>query len=249
MIETTGTNESLLNADTKTTTQPVVEKKPAQTGQKKLSDTILPPTVSTRKNVILTDTITKKVISTKDPQAPASLLSVGENKLPVDPCASVNLEASVFTESACKNESDGRITLSGFKGGKAPYVFHIYNEANVNAEATHLAKGVYAVLLEDAMKCTRKWQGVVVNEKDCKKDFEFNPEMGEICELEEATATATLTVYGKDGIVYFYKTFASGEKIQWNGTSKSGEVLSGFFVFQIHYQDGRTRKGTVTATK
>lgn len=172
----------------------------------------------------------------------------GGKPLP-DPCAHVTLEAFVMTESACLSEQNGRITVSGFKGGQAPYHSKIFDESSQEVSSVRLGSGVYTALISDQHNCSKKLAGIVVKEIECKKDFELNAGNGDVIELETAPKSGHLTLYDKGGNLYFQKEFAQGEKVLWNGASSHGEQLTGYFLFQLNYSDGKMRRGSVTVTR
>ena len=167
----------------------------------------------------------------------------------VDVCATTTLEAYIATEKACLGDQNGRIQVSNFKGGQAPYHFKIVDETKQTIPATRLAAGIYSVVITDNNLCTKTIKEVAVKEEDCRKDFELNASNGEIVELGIASSSASFSVYDKAGNSYFYKQFAEGEKIIWNGASANGEAQSGYFIFMIKYQDGKVKQGSVTVVR
>lgn len=164
-------------------------------------------------------------------------------------CATTNLEVHVQTEKACLNEQNGRIQVSGFRGGKSPYHFKILDENQQNITATQLPAGNYSVVVTDANHCSKTFGGIVVKEEDCRKDYELNASNGETIEIGNASQSTSLSVYDKAGNLYFYKQFAEGEKIYWDGTSSNGVAQSGYFIFMLKQQGGKTKQGSVTVVK
>ena len=167
----------------------------------------------------------------------------------LDICATTSLEAYIATEKACLSDQNGRIQVSNFKGGKAPYYFKIIDETKQTIPATRLGAGIYSVVITDNNLCSKTIKEVVVKEEDCRKDFELNASNGETVELGIASQSASYTVYDKAGNAYYQKQFAEGEKIVWNGAATNGEAQSGYFIFVIKYQDGKAKQGSVTVVR
>ena len=164
-------------------------------------------------------------------------------------CEQTTIEASVFTEKTCINNQNGKIHVSNFKGGLQPYNIKVLDEAKQAVAANNLARGNYTVVITDSRNCIKVIENVAVKEVDCRKDFELNLGAGELFDLEPVSKSAILTIYDNGGNKYFYKEFAKGEKIQWNGAPLQGEARTGYFQFHISYQDGETRIGSITVSR
>jgi hypothetical protein len=200
------------------------------------------PTTVEHKEIPIEKEAPTKPIQTSEPEKQPETTKV-------DVCATTNLEAYVATEKACLGDQNGRIQVSNFNGGKAPYHFKILDETKQTIPATRLGAGIYNVVITDNNLCTKTIKEVVVKEEDCRKDFELNASNGEIVELGIAVQSASFSVYDKAGNLYFYKQFGEGDKIQWNGASTNGNTERGYFIFMIKYQDGKVKQGSVTVVK
>lgn len=216
-------------------------KKPTDSRQEETAHSTL-PIVSESKEILVEKVEPKNSTQTSEPQKQAETAKA-------DVCATTNLEAYIATEKACLGDQNGRIQVSNFKGGQAPYNFKIVDEAKQTIPATRLGAGIYSVVISDNNLCTKTIKEVTVKEEDCRKDFELNASNGETVELGIASHSATFSVYDKAGNIYFYKQFTEGEKIVWNGASANGEAQSGYFIFMIKYQDGKVKQGSVTVVR
>jgi hypothetical protein len=244
--------ETKHSTETPTTIGTKAQTKSIPTNSKKMA--VCQPTVATNNIPLATTTRNEEVPVLPQTQSVIATQAVestkqAETKKPEDPCANTNIEAYVSTEKACLGDQNGSIQVSGFKGGQQPYQFKVLDESNQAVAATRLGVGIYTVLVTDSRHCTRVMEGVMVKEADCRKDFELNLGNGEVLELDVVSKSATFVVYDKGGNKYFYKEFGKGEKILWNGASSHGEMQGGYFQFQINYQDGETRTGSVTVVK
>jgi hypothetical protein len=206
------------------------------------TDYTAPPIVSESKEILVEKVEPTKPTQTTEPQKQTETAKA-------DICATTNLEAYISTEKACVGDQNGRIQVSGFKGGQAPYSFKIVDQTKQTIPATRLGAGTYSVVISDQNLCTKTIKEVVVKEEDCRKDFELNASNGETVELGIASPSASFSVYDKAGNSYFYKQFAEGETIIWNGAATNGEAQSGYFIFMIKYQDGKTKQGSVTVVR
>jgi hypothetical protein len=170
-------------------------------------------------------------------------------KAPSDACSATKIEASVNTDQACLNQSNGVIMVSHVRGGAKPYQVKILDEHQKEKMGTHLAAGMYSVLITDMKSCKTLIPHILIKEETCEKDFEINPSNGDTWDYGVSTVSSTLSVYDAGENMYFYKQFSPGEKIQWNGMSSKGEVLPGYFLFVLKYQDGKSRAGSITIQK
>ncbi|MBC7389965.1 MAG: hypothetical protein H7329_12175 [Opitutaceae bacterium] len=171
------------------------------------------------------------------------------SKIPENVCANAILQAHILTEAGCINQSTGRILVSGFKGGKAPYTAKLFNSQKQVVLPENLPAGTYSLLITDQQECQKMVEGIQVKQENCQKDYELNTTNGDVLDLGTATQTATLSVFDKGEFVYFYKQFHQGEYIQWNGISSTGASQNGYFVFLLEFQDGTVRNGSVTVFK
>jgi hypothetical protein len=164
-------------------------------------------------------------------------------------CANVHIEAFTAIENACVDDHNGKILVSGLKGGKAPYEVKVLDEAKQRVPDMHLAAGKYAVTITDQQGCTKVLEGMQVKEEDCKKNYELNASNGDVLEMGTASTSCSLSIYDKAGNLYLYKLFGQGEVIKWDGNSTKGEGLAGYFIFTITYPDGKVKKGSITVMR
>lgn len=174
-----------------------------------------------------------------------------EPKTAENACSSVHLQASVFASPTCKGEHGGSIVVSRIKGGKSPYHTEIRSEKGATIENVNsLPKGTYSVLLFDDQHCSTRIDHVEVKEKICELEEKvFNPFLDELFELPVSTKNGTFVVYEKNGNVFYKKDLIAHEKEVWDGVSQNGEMETGHFTYEIIYQDGSRKQGTLTITR
>jgi hypothetical protein len=167
-----------------------------------------------------------------------------------DPCAQIKITANCFTAPACKGEENGTISVSNFKGGKAPYTFTVmdHNKA-VHSLLHRIPAGSYEVVLTDAQHCTTTIEDIVVKEKACEQVFSFNPFIGEVWDIPTSPLHGTLTIYEKTGNMYFSRELGAGAQEHWSGQSMEGELKTGYFLFSIHYDNGTRKQGSVSIVR
>jgi hypothetical protein len=170
--------------------------------------------------------------------------------IPIDPCKLVQLTAHISTQATCSNKQEGIISISQVKGGEIPYKTSILNEEHqVMNLSTSLSAGTYTVMIADARGCVQKFEKISVRTKPCNHDASFNPFMGESWEIPVSSQNGTLRIHDVNGALYFEKEVRAHDKESWSGQSLHGEQKSGYFPFEIQYQDGSSIRGTITLSK
>lgn len=168
----------------------------------------------------------------------------------VSPCRQIKIEADVFTTSTCEGESEGQISISGYKGGKAPYSVTILSSVRESVVLPYrLGAGKYEAKIVDANHCSTLISGIEIKEKRCNKHDHFNPFIGETWPIPVHTTEGELVILDKTGNVYFSIVLPSGVQEQWSGQSLDGELKTGYFVYHLKYQDGTFKQGTVTIVR
>ncbi len=186
------------------------------------------------------------------PQAVKALKSeaAAPTVLPVDPCKLVQLTAQISTHPSCADKKEGMILISQPKGGTAPYKTSILDEEQNAVASTHtLSSGYYTVMMADARGCVQKFQRIFVPSKNCPLSYSFNPFLGETWEIPVPKQNATLRIMDNTGNLYFSKDLKANEKENWSGQSLHGEQKSGYFPFEIRYEDGSSVQGSITIVK
>jgi hypothetical protein len=164
------------------------------------------------------------------------------------PCDHIDITSQINVKPTCEGETNGSITITAFKGGTAPYQYYV-SQNNNELNHSNLSAGIYTVLIKDSKGCSKNIPDIEVFEKHCLKDYSFNPSLGETWEIPSYKNSGTLILYDEGGIVYFTEEIGAGEKQQWSGQSKNGEVKTGYFLFVINYKDGTSRQGSVTIVR
>ncbi|MBC7388223.1 MAG: hypothetical protein H7329_03345 [Opitutaceae bacterium] len=235
-------------------TQNLQTKKTNKPARKELQNLVRPTKIK-ENNIVYTpaEVENKTVVPQKTADISKSMIPAykqkPEDSRPDNICRTISIDAFISAEKACFNEQNGRISVSGFKGGSEPYIYKVLDQAKQNISSTKLAAGIYSVIITDSRNCQKLIEGIIIKEENCKRDLELNASNGDEVEFGTADQEVSFTVYDKGGNIYFDGQFASGEKIKWNGISAKGEIKSGYFIFTLKYQDGKIHKGSITVIK
>jgi hypothetical protein len=165
---------------------------------------------------------------------------------PADPCKHSSITAHQLIQPACKGENQGSVTLTGIRGGSAPYSFTVFDAHSAEVDATALPGGTYMAVITDKNGCTQTIPGIIISEKDCISDFSFNPFTGETWSIIASPLDGKLIIYDHAGNTYFEQEIIAGGQEQWSGHSRTGELKTGYFLFVIYYKDGSEKHGSVT---
>lgn len=197
----------------------------------------------------LVDTLSKETPVVVALPQPSKAVAPQELVTPINPCAGVKLEATVFALPTCKGEHKGSVVLSAFRGGGPPYHYQLRDAQGQEVAADQLPKGEYSAELSDAHGCVRVLRGIEVKEKNCEQAFHFNPFVGERWEIPLQSHAAKLTVVDKAGNAYFSVELPAGTQEYWSGESSQGEIKTGYYLFTITHTDGTAQRGTVTIVR
>ena len=99
------------------------------------------------------------------------------------------------------------------------------------------------------MGCSQEIENIRIKEKQCPKDYSFNPFMGESWEIPGSENSGSILIYDHSGRIYYQKELNSGSEESWNGYSDQGELQTGYFIFTITYKSGSIIKGSVTIVR
>ena len=205
------------------------------------------------------------VIETKEENAAAQVISIPTEQKKTEVirsiseaekietlCAKTAITATASAAATCNNQHNGSILVSGFRGGKAPYKYEIVSERSKKILINNqLPAGKYTILVSDDNHCETTIEHIMVKEVSCDNTIEevFNPFLGESLILPSYHFGGTLIVHEKNGTVFYKKEFSAHENVEWNGMSQNGEMETGHFMYEIHYQDGIRKLGTITITR
>jgi hypothetical protein len=229
-------------------TKPIPTDKPLTSANKPLTDNTNNLSYDSV-NSINNHKISETQVSHNPVEAPAKeIIHPKETNETSKPCEHVDINSQISVSPTCEGESTGSITLSGFKGGTAPYDYIVLMKHHEHSNS-NLAAGIYSVIIKDSKGCTKNMDGIEIVEKHCQKDYSFNPALGETWEIPTYKHSGTLILYDNGGNVYFTEEIGAGEKIQWSGLSKNGESKTGYFLFVINYKDGTNKHGSVTIVR
>lgn len=213
-------------------------------------------TVEEEKAPVISDTVAidqevkvDPVVASADTMAKADQ----ENKqktdsAPADPCATAIISAKISTEAACEQEKNGRINLR-ITGGNSPYSSNIINKEGEIVSGNNLPAGIYKIAIQDAKGCTKTYPEVIITEKACVKEYSFNPFIGEVFEIPAYSQEGVFEVYDNTGKLLLSKILTSGSNDTWDGSSMTGEVTTGYFMFRIKYSDNKQKQGYITIVR
>lgn len=162
------------------------------------------------------------------------------------PCANVHIQASVKSNPSCIDEENGNIVVHSIQGGKKPYAISLRASNQETPSNGALSKGTYQVIVADADGCIQTYSNIVVSEKDCPKDYAFNPYIGEEWTMAAANVDGQLEMHNKAGVLYYQTTIHAQTPLQWSGMGLNNQVIPGYYIFVIKYSNGTYKKGSVT---
>ncbi|MCR6638399.1 MAG: hypothetical protein NVV82_05230 [Sporocytophaga sp.] len=171
-----------------------------------------------------------------------------EEKSSLSPCEKTELTASVKTIETCEGEEQGAIRVQQIKGGTEPYTYTVFNGDEIK-DATSLASGSYKLIISDGNGCKKTYDHLTVKNKNCPKDYSFNPFIDEHWEIPSNGQAGKLLIYDSSGNIYFEKQVAEGDIEHWSGEGKSGEIKPGYYIFVIDRGKGSLVQGSVTIVK
>jgi hypothetical protein len=195
---------------------------------------------------------TAMVVNQKTKENPTSVetksISNTESTIvvPADPCEKVFIQASVKTNPTCVEDNNGTILVHSIQGGKKPYSITLHSSNNESITNGSLPTGTYQAIVTDADGCIQTYSNIVVSEKDCPKDYSFNPYIGEEWNLEAHDLTGTLEMRDKAGMLYYQSTISAHTPLHWSGMGSSNQIIPGYYIFVIKYSDGTYKRGSVT---
>ncbi|MBO9701398.1 MAG: hypothetical protein J7604_14410 [Sporocytophaga sp.] len=162
-------------------------------------------------------------------------------------CEGIRITVDLKTEGPCRGEQNGRIMLNRVRGGTEPYSYVLNgNEENSQGQFSDLVAGNYQIKITDHNGCHISLNQVTLSERRCRKDLEFSPSHGEELQMPVYEKSGNLSIFDKTGKLYYQQSIPAREKFMWNGLSNSGELIAGYYVFVIQYEDGSDEKGSIT---
>ncbi len=162
-------------------------------------------------------------------------------------CEGIRITADLKTEGPCRGEQNGRIMVNRVMGGTEPYSYVLNGtEENSQGQFSDLVAGNYQIKITDYNGCHISLNQVTLTERRCRKDLEFSPSHGEELQMPVYEKSGNLSIFDKTGKLYYQQSIPAGEKFMWNGLSNSGELIAGYYVFVIQYEDGSDEKGSIT---
>lgn len=174
--------------------------------------------------------------------------NITSEKISLTPCEKTELTASVKTIETCEGEDQGAIRVQQIKGGTEPYTYSVFDGEEIK-DAAHLPSGIYKLVISDGNGCRKTYDHLSVKNKNCPKDYSFNPYIDENWEIPSHGKAGKLSIYDASGNIYFEKQVAEGEKEHWSGEGKTGEIKPGYYIFVIDRGKGSLIQGSVTIVK
>lgn len=158
------------------------------------------------------------------------------------------LNVNIISSGTCFGKNEGEIIID-VSGEQTPIIEQLTDENGEEIhEYEHLPSGEYIYKLEDANNCSIE-KVTSIDEKNCPMIIDFNPSTGEAWALPIYNTYGTLTIYGKAGNIVFTTGIDADTQTEWNGYQSDGELLSGYYIFTIEYDNGKLIKGNVTITE
>jgi len=147
---------------------------------------------------------------------------------------------------SCSHDATGTILVNNIQGGAKPYSITLSSSNNNSVINGALSKGIYQAVVSDANGCVHTYSNIVVIEKDCPRDYSFNPFVGEKWSIEAYGSAAELEIYNKGGMLYYQTHVQSHNEIEWSGIGIENQIIPGYYIFVLKYADGTTQRGSVT---
>ncbi|MBO9699504.1 MAG: hypothetical protein J7604_04795 [Sporocytophaga sp.] len=199
------------------------------------------------------DSMSVKVETTVRQEKDLSISNASEKSLPsettnLNPCEKTELSAAIKTIETCEGEEQGAIKVQQIKGGIEPYSYSVFDGEEIK-DAAHLQSGSYKVVIVDGNGCRKTYDHLTVKDKNCPKDYSFNPFIEENWEIPSHGKAGKLLIYDASGNIYFEKQIVEGEKDHWSGEGKTGEIKPGYYIFVIDRGKGSLIQGSVTIVK
>ncbi|GAL84383.1 hypothetical protein CHU_0781 [Sporocytophaga myxococcoides] len=192
-----------------------------------------------------------ELTETEEKKSVISIISDKNNaveKLSLNPCEKTELRASVKTIETCEGEEQGAIKVQQINGGTEPYTYTVFDGEEIK-DATSLPSGSYKLIISDGNGCKKIFDNLIVKNKNCPKDYSFNPYIDENWEIPSMGKAGKLLIYDASGNIYFEKQVAEGDKEHWSGEGKSGEIKPGYYIFVFDRGKGGLVQGSVTIVK
>lgn len=192
--------------------------------------------ISTAKN-------TSDTVKALEAVYPGKTAEANETK---DICAGITIKADVRTTAACLHEATGNVLVHSIQGGTKPYVVSILDTHKESVRNGELSKGVYQVHITDKNGCEKIYTAIEITEKDCPKDYSFNPFIGETWVIESHNSSGKIEIYNKGGALCYQASLDAHTPNEWSGVGLNNQILPGYYIFVIKYTDGTSKKGSVT---
>lgn len=192
------------------------------------------------------------VVKSADVKSSANVVNISpvsfdKTTVPVDPCSNIVIQGTVKTSASCSHDATGTIFIQNIQGGKKPYSITLSSSNNDAVTNGQLVKGVYTASVKDANGCVQNYSNISVEEKECPRDYSFNPFYGnEEWEIEPQSLERKLEIYDKGGVLYFQRTIPAFASYKWSGMGTGNQVVPGYYIFVMKYADGTIKKGSVT---
>ena len=165
----------------------------------------------------------------------------------ISPCDQVAILATIKTTPSCSDKASGIILVQSIKGGTKPYSISLSSSTNEAISNGDISKGIYNAKITDAQGCTHTYSDIVIDEKECPRDYSFNPFYGdEVWNIEPESSTGQLVIYDKGGALYFQQNIPATTVYKWSGMGNNNQILPGYYIFVIKYANGMVKKGSVT---
>jgi|GEM_PF-1522383 len=177
----------------------------------------------------------KANLQTED--APASLTA----------SCSLTTRATIQIRNTCYQEATGKITVS-FPDEQESFRVTINHQQVYSNQAEYLQAGIYQLRVTDLHGCQSDYQAEV-KEEFCHKDFVLNPNTGQFWDTPFYDFSGILTIFDKNGKIVCKKHIPDHSVWQWGGRQDDGQLIPGYYLFSLHYENGTIYQGSITVAQ
>lgn len=161
-------------------------------------------------------------------------------------CNDYVLHFEVNTHNACLGKENGSVVIEIDNNKTAPYKVYIVNEFNELVNKNRLSEGSYSAYITDKNDCKSNSLGFFIEEELCLEDYLINTSYNEKFRLPVIDNNYHFKVYDKSGRMYYEQQVQEYEVLEWEGRNKSHEIIPGYYLIQLEFEDGTVKKGSIT---
>ncbi len=157
---------------------------------------------------------------------------------------SLTTRAMIHIRNTCYQEATGKITVS-FPDEHESFRVTINHQQVYSNQAEYLQAGIYQLRVTDLHGCQSDYQAEV-KEEFCHTDFVLNPNTGKFWDTPFYDFSGILTIFDKNGKIVCKKHIPDHSIWQWGGRQDDGQLIPGYYLFSLHYENGTIYQGSIT---